>query len=54
MREMFAELLGKVTGCCKGREVLLCILLAPEVGLMGQSSIVTRYNPHAVGGCFSC
>ena len=50
---MFAELYGKVTGCCKGKGGSMH-LAAPEVGLMGQSSIVTSTIPHAVGAPFSC
>ena len=52
MREMFAELYGKATGCCKGKGGSMH-LAAPDVGLMGQSSIVTSTIPHAVGAALA-
>jgi TPP-dependent pyruvate/acetoin dehydrogenase alpha subunit len=45
---MFAELYGKVTGCCGGKGGSMH-MAAPEVGLMGASAIVASTIPHAVG-----
>ena len=52
MKEMFAELYGKATGCCKGKGGSMH-LAAPDVGLMGQSSIVASTIPHAVGAALA-
>jgi pyruvate dehydrogenase E1 component alpha subunit len=48
MREMFAELYGKSTGCAAGKAGSMH-LVAPEVGLMGASAVVASTIPHAVG-----
>jgi pyruvate dehydrogenase E1 component alpha subunit len=50
--EMFAELCGKVTGCCRGKGGSMH-LAAPEVGLMGASAVVASTVPHAVGAAFA-
>ncbi len=47
-REVVAELLGKVTGCSRGRGGSMH-LFAPEVGLMGTSGIVGPSILQAVG-----
>lgn len=48
MREMFAELYGKATGCAGGKAGSMH-LTAPEVGFMGSSAVVGSTIPHAVG-----
>jgi TPP-dependent pyruvate/acetoin dehydrogenase alpha subunit len=48
MREMFAELYGKRTGCAGGKAGSMH-LTAPEVGFMGSSAVVASTIPHAVG-----
>jgi len=50
--EMFAELYGKVTGCCEGKGGSMH-LAAPDVGLMGTSAIVASTIPHAVGAALA-
>jgi len=52
LREMFAELYGKVTGCCEGKGGSMH-LAAPEVGLMGASAMVASTIPHAVGAALA-
>jgi TPP-dependent pyruvate/acetoin dehydrogenase alpha subunit len=52
LREMMAELYGKVTGCGKGKGGSMH-LAAPEVGLMGSSAIVASTIPHAVGAALA-
>ena len=47
-REVVAELLGKVTGCSRGRGGSMH-LFAPEVGLMGTSGIIGPSILQAVG-----
>jgi len=48
MKEMFAELYAKDTGCSGGKGGSMH-LIAPEVGLMGCSAIVASTIPLAVG-----
>ena len=52
LRHMFAELYGKVTGCCKGKGGSMH-LAASEVGLMGSSAVVASTIPHAVGSALA-
>jgi pyruvate dehydrogenase E1 component alpha subunit len=52
MRQMFAELYGKATGCCGGKAGSMH-LAAPEVGFMGASAIVASTIPHAVGAALA-
>jgi len=52
LRAMFAELCGKVTGCCEGKGGSMH-LAAPEVGMMGASAIVASTIPHAVGAALA-
>lgn len=48
LKKFFAELYGKVTGCCKGKGGSMH-LAAPEVGFMGTSAVVASTIPHALG-----
>jgi TPP-dependent pyruvate/acetoin dehydrogenase alpha subunit len=48
LRSMFAELYGRVTGCCGGKGGSMH-LTAPEVGMLGASAIVAGSVPLAVG-----
>lgn len=48
LKKFFAELYGRATGCAKGRGGSMH-LVAPEVGLMGCSAIVSSTIPVAVG-----
>lgn len=52
LNAMFAELYGKVTGCCQGKAGSMH-LAAPEVGLMGSSAVVASTIPHAVGAALA-
>lgn len=52
LRQMFAELYGKATGCCGGKAGSMH-LAAPEVGFMGASAIVASTIPHAVGAALA-
>jgi pyruvate dehydrogenase E1 component alpha subunit len=52
LREMFAELYGKVTGCCSGKAGSMH-LAAPRVGFMGSSAVVASTIPHAVGAALA-
>jgi len=52
LREMFAELYGKITGCAGGKAGSMH-LAAPEVGLMGASAVVASTIPHAVGAALA-
>lgn len=52
LREMFAELYGKVTGCARGKAGSMH-LTAPDVGLMGSSAVVASTIPHAVGAALA-
>jgi TPP-dependent pyruvate/acetoin dehydrogenase alpha subunit len=52
LREMFAELYGKTTGCGRGKAGSMH-LAAPEVGLMGSSAVVASTIPHAVGAALA-
>ena len=52
LREMFAELYGKITGCARGKAGSMH-LAAPEVGLMGASAVVASTIPHAVGAALA-
>ena len=49
---MFAELMGKITGCGRGKAGSMH-LAAPEVGLMGASAVVASTIPHAVGAALA-
>ncbi|MCS7184305.1 MAG: thiamine pyrophosphate-dependent dehydrogenase E1 component subunit alpha [bacterium] len=48
LKEFFAELYGKKTGCAKGKGGSMH-LIAPEVYMFGTSAIVGTTIPHAVG-----
>lgn len=52
LKQMFAELFGKVTGCGRGKAGSMH-LAAPEVGFMGSSAVVASTIPHAVGAAFA-
>ncbi len=52
LKEFFAELYGKSTGCCRGKGGSMH-LAAPEVGLMGASALVASTIPHAVGAAMA-
>lgn len=52
LREMMAELYGKVTGCGRGKAGSMH-LAAPDVGLMGASAVVASTIPHAVGAALA-
>ena len=52
LKEMFAELYGKVTGCARGKAGSMH-LAASEVGLMGTSAVVASTIPHAVGAALA-
>jgi TPP-dependent pyruvate/acetoin dehydrogenase alpha subunit len=52
LKAFFAEMMGKVTGCCKGKggSMHLC---DPEVGVMGTSAVVGSTIPEAVGWAYA-
>lgn len=52
MNRMMAELLGKATGCSKGRGGSMH-LFAPEVGILGTVPLVAATIPIAVGAAFA-
>lgn len=52
LREMFAELYGKATGCGAGKAGSMH-LAAPDVGFMGASAVVASTIPHAVGAALA-
>lgn len=52
LREMFAELYGKATGCGRGKAGSMH-LASPEMGLMGASAVVASTIPHAVGAALA-
>lgn len=52
LQQLFAELYGKVTGCCRGKGGSMH-LAAPEVGFMGTSAVVGSTIPHAVGAALA-
>lgn len=52
LKQMFAELYGKVTGGAKGKAGSMH-LTAPEVGFMGSSAVVASSLPHGVGAAYA-
>jgi pyruvate dehydrogenase E1 component alpha subunit len=52
IRKLFAELYGKVTGCCQGKGGSMH-LAAPDVGFMGTSAVVASAIPQAVGSALA-
>lgn len=50
--KMFAELYGKVTGCCRGKGGSMH-MAAPSVGFMGTSAVVASTIPHGVGAALA-
>jgi TPP-dependent pyruvate/acetoin dehydrogenase alpha subunit len=52
LRGMFAELYGKVTGCCAGKGGSMH-LASPETGMLGASAIVAGTVPMAVGAALA-
>ena len=52
LKQMVAEILGKKTGCSKGRGGSMH-LVAPEVGFMGTSAMVGSSIPLAVGAAIA-
>lgn len=52
MKQMFAELYGKVTGVSEGKAGSMH-LAAPDVGMMGSSAVVASAIPHAVGAAMA-
>ena len=52
LREMFAELYGKITGCGAGKAGSMHLAYRP-VGLMGSSAVVASTIPHAVGSALA-
>ena len=52
LKQMMAELYGKVTGCGRGKGGSMH-LAAPEVGFMGSSAVVASTISHAVGAAWA-
>lgn len=52
LKEMFAELYGKITGCGDGKAGSMH-LAASEVGFMGASAVVASTISHAVGAALA-
>jgi pyruvate dehydrogenase E1 component alpha subunit len=52
LKQLMAELYGKVTGCGRGKAGSMH-LAAPEVGMMGSSAVVASTTPHAVGAALA-
>jgi pyruvate dehydrogenase E1 component alpha subunit len=52
LKEFFAELYGKRTGCCRGKGGSMH-LASSETGFMAASAIVTSTVPHAVGAALA-
>lgn len=52
LKQMFAELFGKLTGCAKGKGGSMH-LAAKEAGFMGTSAVVASTVPHAVGAALA-
>lgn len=52
LRQMFAEIYGKATGCAGGKAGSMH-LLSPETGLMLASAVVGSTIPHAVGAALA-
>ena len=52
LKQLFAELYGKVTGCARGKAGSMH-LVAKEVGFMGCSAVVASTIPHAVGAALA-
>jgi pyruvate dehydrogenase E1 component alpha subunit len=52
LNEMFAELYGRATGCCRGKGGSMH-LAAPDAGMLGASAIVAGTVPMAVGAALA-
>jgi pyruvate/2-oxoglutarate/acetoin dehydrogenase E1 component/TPP-dependent pyruvate/acetoin dehydrogenase alpha subunit len=52
MRQMIAELFGKVTGCARGKGGSMHLVDAPN-GMMGTSAVVATTIPEAVGYAYA-
>ncbi|RIL08581.1 MAG: acetoin dehydrogenase [Proteobacteria bacterium] len=52
LKQFFAELYGKVTGCARGKAGSMH-LVSKEAGFMGCSAVVASTIPHAVGAAFA-
>lgn len=52
LKEFFAELYGRSTGCCHGKGGSMH-LAAPGIGFMGASALVASTIPHAVGAAMA-
>lgn len=52
LREMMAELFGKVTGCARGKGGSMH-LIDPKHNMMGTSAVVATTIPHAVGYAYA-
>lgn len=52
LKKFFAEMMGKITGCCKGKGGSMH-LSDPEVGIIGTSAVVASTIPVAVGWAYA-
>jgi TPP-dependent pyruvate/acetoin dehydrogenase alpha subunit len=52
LRQMIAELYGKVTGCARGKGGSMH-LISPQAGVMGTSAVVGTTIPNAVGYAYA-